>query len=268
MPSPLVQRGAGENIPPRWVHAKVYRLWSKSGGDLLLVGSVNLTGAAHSHGGAGNLEAAFLIDITDMGYPRRWWLSPCEHEPSRFAEKAPAEEDGLDIAPIGLSIRYDWGTQTLSYFLADNAKEGFSVLETSGRPLFRIDSPQGNKWVKCSADASEQVQRTLTSSSFLLIDHPKGRWRLLVREENMAHRPSLLTQLTPEEILEYWALLTPEQRAAFIELHLSGEAYLEGIPVIRHSALKGRNTLFDRFAGIYHSFGCLQKHIETAIDEV
>jgi hypothetical protein len=86
-----------------------------------------------------------------------------------------------------------------------------------------------------------------------------------VREENMGHRPSLLLQLSPEEILEYWALLTAEQRAAFVELRVSGA--LDGLPVGRQERLTSRDTLFDRFAGIFHAFGCLRGHVEDAIDE-
>ena len=40
--------------------------------------------------------------------------------------------------------------------------------------------------------------------------------RVLVQELNMAGKPSLLMDLTSSEILEYWALLTPDQRAAFV----------------------------------------------------
>src|SRR5262249_27979034 len=56
LPPEIMSRGrgkAGEKLPPRWVHAKVYRFWSRSNGDVLLIGSINLTSSAHSHGGAG-----------------------------------------------------------------------------------------------------------------------------------------------------------------------------------------------------------------------
>ncbi len=81
----------------------------------------------------------------------------------------------------------------------------------------------------------------------------------------MGYRPSLWTELTPEEILEYWSLLTAAQRAAFLE-RLTGDS-LEGLPTAIKDPLKSHDTLFDRYAGIYHAFGCLSRHIETALDE-
>ena len=270
MPSEIVHRGRTQftdKLPPRRVHAKVYRLWSRQGPDLLLVGSVNLTSSAHSHGNAGNLEAAFLVDVTDKGYPRRWWLEPVEIEPKSFTEKAPAEEEGLEEVPIDLTFRYDWSSSELSYRLMADKRDSFDVSETSGRFLFRIDSARTGDWVTCPDDAAKRVQEVLTSTSFLLVTHGKGQWRVLVQEENMGHRPSLLTQLTPEEILEYWALLTPEQRATFIEDRLGAEVSLEGIPLKKDGRLISNKTLFDRFAGIYHAFGCLRRHVEDAISE-
>ena len=81
----------------------------------------------------------------------------------------------------------------------------------------------------------------------------------------MGHRPSLLTQLTPEEILEYWSLLTPHQRTQFLETHVLDQ--VEGLPVARVEQLDARNTLFDRFAGIYHAFACLERAVDTAIED-
>ncbi len=81
----------------------------------------------------------------------------------------------------------------------------------------------------------------------------------------MGHRPSLLMQLTPEEILEYWSLLTPHQRAQFIEARILDQ--LEGISVAPVDGLHLRKTLFDRFAGIYHAFGCLERAVDTALED-
>ena len=56
----LLKSGAAESAAPRRVHAKVYRFFSQSPRyEALFVGSVNLTGAAHSEGG--NFETAFLV---------------------------------------------------------------------------------------------------------------------------------------------------------------------------------------------------------------
>ena len=268
LPGEILARGRterAERLPDRRVHAKVYRFWRKDGRDLLLVGSTNLTHAAHSHAKAGNLEASFLVDVTDAGYARRWWLHPLEGEASRFLEKAPDERDGLEECPLQLTVRYDWATRELHYRLESDADEGFEIADTSGQVLFEIRKPESGRWTSCGTEAARKVEALLPSSSFLLIRHAGGSWRVLVREENMGYRPSLLTQLTPEEILEYWALLTPAQRAAFIESRV--EAELDGIQTAKRDPLVSHDTIFDRFAGIYHAFGCLRTHVEQALDE-
>jgi hypothetical protein len=129
--------------------------------------------------------------------------------------------------------------------------------------LFPVPRPRTGGWTNFPGETASQVADLLRSSSFLLLRHARGDWRVLVREENMGHRPSLLLELTPEEILEYWALLTPEQRASFLEVHVGGAH--EGLPVKGRERLIARDTLFDRFAGIYHAFGCLRRHVEEAI---
>ena len=270
LPSDVTGRGkSGEaqGVQPRHVHAKVYRLWRKGGPDLLVVGSPNLSTPGHSRATAGNLEAAFLVDVTDAGYPQRWWLEPVDQAPERFTGTTPAEEDGLEGVGLNLSLQYDWGKNELSYRLLDEDEgvERFEVNQPAGPHLFSVDRPRPGRWVACPANAAAQVRKLLASTSFLHITHQGRSWRILVREEGMAYRPSLWTELTPEEILEYWSLLTAAQRAAFIE-RLTQDS-LEGLPPAIRDPLRSKDTLFDRYAGIYHAFGCLSRHVETAFEE-
>ncbi|MCP5150369.1 MAG: phospholipase D family protein [Chromatiales bacterium] len=259
-------RGAGgEHLAPRRVHAKVYRLWRRDGGDLLVVGSVNLTASAHSHGAAGNLEAAFVVDASDQGWPRRWWLGRLDADPDGFAEESPAEDDGLDVAPVDVTFRFDWAAESLAVRVGASLGDALRIETIAGLELFRLDPPP-DTWEPCPEAAAIAVRENLRSSSFLVVRHGQSVWRVLVREENMAHRPSLLADLTAEEILEYWSLLTAEQRAAFLERHASLGLDLEGIP-LAETAADGRQTLFDRFAGLYHAFGALRRHVATALVE-
>ena len=269
LPSYVVQRSSKETGTehfPRRVHAKVYRFWQRNGRDLLVVGSVNLTASGHSHGGAGNLEAAFFIDVSDAGYPRRWWLTKLENDSNRFADSNADENEGLESIPIDLSLKYDWGTATASYRLSRD-RGGFELAETTGATIVTINHPRSERWVALSEKDSARVAEILRSTSFLLVRHDKGEWRVLVREENMGYRPSMLAELTPEEILEYWSLLSPEQRANFLELRGEWEETLEGLHLRKSKRLDSRGTLFDRFAGIYHAFGCLKQYIDTAVEE-
>ena len=258
----------GERLAPRSVHAKVYRLWRRGGRDIVIVGSVNCTRPAHSHGGAGNLEAAFLVDVTDLKLPRRWWLSPVEPDDvHRFAETAPGEDDGLDAPPFGVSMRYDWGESELAVRLEREMELPIEVTDISGRHLLSIERADVEQWSCCDDSAADAVRASLKSSSFVLIRRNNTHWRVLVREEGMAHRPSILSELGPDEILEYWSLLSAEERAAFIERHAAFGEEIEGIPITATGeALGSGDTLFDRFAGVFHAFGCLRRNIEEALD--
>ena len=260
-------RAATKDASPRFVHAKSYRLWSKSGKQVVLVGSVNLTSAAHSRVGAGNLEASFLVDISDAGVPLRWWMEPLEQEPTEFVTKDPSEAEECEEVFVDISIRYDWATEKLAYRIKDNVNAALTVADPSGRQLFVIDRPVSEQWVACESTAAEQVRELLRSTSFLQIQHPKGFWRVLVREEGMSHRPSLLTTLTPEEILLYWSLLSDSQREAFITERVGAvDAQLEGIAVHSHRYFSS-NTIFDRFAGIFHAFEQLYQSITNSIEQ-
>jgi hypothetical protein len=109
------------------------------------------------------------------------------------------------------------------------------------------------------------VKELLKSTSFLLLKHAKGEWRVLVREEGMSHRPSLIAALTPEEILLYWSLLSPAQKEAFIEEKLAAEADLEKLRVGTGHRYDTHGTVFDRFAGVYHAFEQLFHHVQDSI---
>lgn len=260
---------SGERLAPRRVHAKVYRLWRQDGGDVVIVGSVNCTSPAHRHGGAGNLEAAFLIDISGLNLPRRWWLRPLEQDDAyRFSETAPDEGDGLDVQAFGVSMRYHWGDETLAVRLEREIALPIDVTDISGRHLFSIRKGNVEEWTACDKKSADAVRESLASSSFVVLRRDDTHWRVLVREEGMAHRPSILSELSPDEILEYWSLLTVEERAEFIQLHAALDEDLEGIPASGPSDTLGNgNTLFDRFAGVFHAFGCLRQNIEVALVE-
>lgn len=269
-PQQLVRRGrdkTSDKLPDRGVHAKLYRLWNSDGRDLLIVGSVNLTSAAHSNWQAGNLEAAFLVDVSSQRPRRGWWLKPLdvESEPTQFVEQSPSETEETDSVPIALSLRFDWANERLAYRLA-SGKRGFQIQETSGAPLADVGAPTPGDWIELSAPIGQKMAEILRSTSFLRVVHPAGSWRVLVREESMGHRPSLLMALTPEEILEYWALLSPEQRAVFLETRLGVETEHQGLAVTRREALHSHSTLFDRFAGIFHAFGCLERYLQEAVE--
>eukprot|EP01047_Picozoa_sp_COSAG01_P028051 COSAG01_NODE_1872_length_9006_cov_523.219153_4_plen_685_part_00 len=252
---------------PRFVHAKIYRLWQKSGKQIIIVGSLNMTSPAHSRLKAGNLEASFLVDVSDAGYPRRWWLRPIESEPDEFEENNPEVDSECDSVFLDLAFRFDWSERVFSYYLVEEAAQ-FKVCEGNGVEVVDVAKPITNKWVKLSVDISEQVEKLLASTSFVTIKHAKGEWRAMVREEGLSHRPSLMSQLSPEEILEYWSLLSDAQKEAFITEKLAAEGTLDlqGLSV-KTQRYQSQNTLFDQFSGIYHAFERLVKHVSECIEK-
>ena len=262
------QSGTSESLLPRRVHAKVYRFWNRDGDDIVITGSVNLTSSAHSHSGSGNLEAAFLVDVSSVRSKGQWWLKRHDGETyESFSDDVPQEEDGLDIAYLDVSLRFDWVTHKLEYRLGGKNADPFSFMVISGKTLFSIEKPSLNKWVSCSRQAAKLIESHLENSSFAVVHHKKGSWRLLIQEDNMPVKPSLLNQLSPEEILEYWSLFTADQKAMFLERVLNEGIEVDGLPLRVTKKLADQNTLFDRFAGIYHAFGSLKKAISSALDE-
>jgi hypothetical protein len=75
--------------------------------------------------------------------------------------------------------------------------------------------------------------------------------------------------LSAADILRYWSLLTPEQRAGFIEAHgpeLSPSEQGADL-VAKYRREVAADTLFDRFAGFFHGFGCLERAVTEALEE-
>jgi len=237
----------------------------RGGLNITLAGSVNLTSAGHSHSNAGNFESAFLYDITTDGFANRWWLEPLEKPPKTFDEKQSEETDKSQNVPLDISFRYNWAEDKLEYRIEGTARGAVTVCESSGICLFEINSLKLENWIDCGKEAAEKIKRLLASTSFLEIHHRMGKWRVLIREEGMNHRPSLLISLSPEEILMYWSLLSPAQQEYFLAEKLAGEAILQGLFAGKSNRYIINDTVFDRFSGVYHAFEQLINHVNNAI---
>lgn len=249
---------------PRRVHAKVYRLWRQGEQDVAIVGSVNATAAAHSHGAAGNLEAAFLVDCTDR-LRQRWWLEPLDKPPRTFSSRVAEASAVTDESFADVSFRFRWDTVELHARSESGTSEPLAVAQPGGVVLFQLPKMTWGKWVPLGRDAAERVQELLRSTSYLEVRGPKGAWRVLVREEGMVYRPSVVTTWTPEEILMYWSLLSPAQRERFMIERLTAGASEEGLDQSVKQRFEAGNTVFDRFAGVYHAFERFHQHIREAL---
>lgn len=261
LPSDLLRRSNADT--DRSVHAKIYRLWNKSSGQQVLIsGSVNLTTPAHSHSESGNFEASFLVGVEKSDYPLRWWLKPLDWKPEEFADDLESVDDERQNVFVDVSVRFDWVKHEASYRVNAVKTEAFKICQNNGDLLHEVKQPVCGEWELLPQFVAEQIEEMLKVTSFATIKHAKGQWRVLVREESMAQKPSMLSELTPEEILMYWSLLSDAQRAAFIEERVisGGGGDFEGLST-RSFRYLANNTLFDRFSGIFHAFGRLSNHV-------
>ena len=265
LPNERVRSGRSDHARERVVHAKVYRFFQvQPKREILFVGSANLTGPAHRSGG--NLETGFLVELDP---PRRpdWWLATDTSKPKEY--KPTFEDEG--VASSGgtrLSVRFWWNKAMAEAFWDDASSSPELTVSAQGVDLFKVRDLSARIWESLSADASAELGRVLRSTSLLtVVGDGRQPGVLLVQEEGMSHRPSLLLDLSPAEILRYWSLLTTAQRSAFLEAHAGELPELgEGAALVaRYSPVAQGDTFFDRFAGIFLAFGCLERAVRAAL---
>lgn len=266
LPGEVTRGGKAENAKRRFVHAKVYRFFSASPKrEFLFVGSVNLTSPAHRHGG--NLETGFLVELEP---PRRpdWWMQPDGSKPSVYEARV-EDEGAVSTSGSRLSLRYSWDSKRAEAFWDDAAPSGVLSVQWSAGALFDVGPLNSRLWALLSSDAAAALEQVLRSTSILSVNGDRADTVfLLVQEEGMKSKPSLLFDLSPSEILRYWSLLTTEQRAAFLEAHAPEAAIgdADGDLVSRYARHADVETFFDRFAGIFISFGNLERHIRESLE--
>jgi hypothetical protein len=267
LPKDLLRMGAGAAVKERVVHAKVYRFFEprRGGRQVLYIGSRNLTQPGCGPAGKGNREAGFLVEATSTARPD-WWLSgeapPCTVFAPRSETEGTASEGGTL-----LSIRYWWDSERAEASWAGRETSPRLRLEHAGVTVVEVDDVAPGQWTPLDADAGLRLKQALVSTSLLQVHgEGTGPGYLLVQEEGMSHKPPLLFELSAADILQYWSLLTQEQRAAFIEAHVPVAG--DDDPLIsRGTTLPTASTLFDRFAGVFHAFECLRERVREALEQ-
>jgi len=270
LPQDLLSMGSGSESSgaSRFVHAKVYRFWNQQS-EVLFIGSVNLTSSAHSPGNAGNFETGVLVESEASGQ-RTWWLKPLDDNvPTQFhPERVEDLEPGTSVCE--LSFRFDWSSEVFQYYWESRSgtmpsRVAFSM---QGVAIGEINRIRIDEWISLPDACAQHVKRQLASTSFVEVSADGNEpFRILVREEQMQCKPSIYLTLTPEEILHYWSLLSPEQRELLLItkiLSLSSSAQVAD-QIGTSLPLKAQATLFDRFAGIFHAFGRLEAHLHEAL---
>ncbi len=266
LPQDLLRSGKSEDARQRLVHAKVYRFFTpQPKREILFVGSVNLTSPAHQAGG--NLETGFLVELSPARRPD-WWLIADSSRPKNY-ELRREDEGTATSGGTKLSLRFWWNTTTAHVYWDDGSSSPALSVSAQGVEMFKLDALPPREWRPLQAELCRELRRVLRSTSILTVTgEGKEPGLLLVQEEGMSHRPSLLLDLSPSEILRYWSLLTVAQRAAFLEARAPVLALIgEGAQLPPVTPLAHEETFFDRFAGIFLAFGCLERSVCLALRE-
>lgn len=264
LPEDLLRLGASSDAGKRTVHAKVYRFFTQSPKrEFLFVGSANLTRAAHGRGG--NVETGFFVELTPSRRPESW-LVPDRSVAVEFRPRSENEGNATD-GGTPLMLRFQWDTKRAEAYW--NAPEESPALRLTahGLDLWSPDRLASREWVDLPKDAAGRLETVLAETSFVDVYEGERKALLLVEEDGMSHKPSILHRLSAAEILKFWSLLTAEQRAAFIEARASELIALPGAdPILRQARIVADgDTVFDRFAGFFHAFASMERAVLDAI---
>jgi hypothetical protein len=266
LPKDFMKLGRAEDAGERYVHAKVYRFFTlKPARERIFLGSVNLTHSAHQKGG--NFESAVLVD-TDVAHRPDWWLDLVEREPREFRHEG-SSEDTATGSGSPLSLRYWWSTGRAEAFWDRREPSPRLRLEAQGVLLGELPELPPRVWRDLPPELVTSLAHALETTSFVSVaGHGREPALVLVLEEEMSHKRSLLMTLSAADILEYWALLSPEQRTAFLESRAPEVALLgPGADLVaRPACLERHDTMFDRFAGYFHAFGCLERAVRKQLE--
>lgn len=275
LPNDVIRTAPREkNSDERYVHSKVYRFFSPSSGEeFLLIGSVNLTNAAHSESNKGNIESAIFIDRSgSTKRPESWLGSEVSSQPKRFQIELPPEEEAKGLRCFHITIRFDWNTKQLQYYCqaGTDAPSAFDLL-SGGVAVAAVDPVSFDSWTKFPQSISDEFRERLLSTAFAKVRVGNEVELILIEEENMEMKPDLLRTLTASEILHYWALLKGDQKNDFIAARLRAllkEKLAEGFEGSDLTPFEYEHrSMFDKFAGIFHAFGCLADHLSRALGE-
>ncbi len=271
LPTELTALGKDSKAGSRFVHAKVYRFWSRrTRREILLVGSPNLTRPGHG-GKSQNREAAILVEV-ECRVPPRSWLTPLDQPPPAFEPVSEAEE-GAKEGGFPLSLVFDWEKETLTarWLARKQTPPDRLCLIMQGNHVGDVVSLQRDDPMVLPPEMAQQVADELKLTSFAKVLDPgsDSEGDILIQEEGLHRKPYMVVELTAEEILRYWALLTVEQRAAFLEQRtlLRGDLSADALDITtRTRGWVQDNNIFAEMAGIFHAFRLMEQSVEKDIE--
>lgn len=249
----------------RTLHAKVYRFFDRdSRYEALFVGSVNLTSPAFK---PGNFESGFFVEVPTRKRPD-WWLA-ASSKPAAFKHRG--EDEGLaQGAGWRLTLRYNWQQESADAFWDSSTAAPALTLRAHGVEIGRIERLAPREWTPLAKALADALSRELKASSFITvrIDGQEDT-EILVEEERMTHKPSLMATLSADDIIRYWSFLTHEQKQEFLEEH-AAELVNDPELALWIAETRGRDaadSFFSTFTEIYISFGNLRTTVASALEQ-
>jgi hypothetical protein len=130
-----------------------------------------------------------------------------------------------------------------------------------------IEPLHSRQWTVIDADIAARLREHLLSSSFVAVAvHGEPEATILVDEEGAVDKPSLLSTLSPEDILQFWSLLTDAQKQEFFETHIGELGDHELTLWMRDiKAPMTQQGFFGTFAHVFVSFGNLERAVRRAL---
>jgi hypothetical protein len=268
LPKATLQKGRTDKAGERVVHAKVYRFFHPHRRyEAIVVGSVNLTSAAHRRGG--NVESAFVIE-TALSQVPDWWMSRTEgKKPTAFQEAGEGEDVSTTSPAVWLTLTYYWDQQRAEVQWRNNTASPEFELFSAGVSRLKVGAlAAGEKRVLGEAEAKSIREGLDTTALFIARVGGSEDGPLLVREEGMAMKPSILLTLSVADILRYWSALTREQRLAILENAAFRDPAIAGAlsVAIKESRSERRDSFFDNFAQIFQAFENVEHDVRRALE--
>jgi hypothetical protein len=263
LPQDLLKLGKDANAKPRGVHAKVYRFHRKKDRyEALVVGSHNLTVAAHGRGG--NVEASFLVE-RELDGPIEWWLTTDAKRPPSFtAEVVDDERPAEGFVPLQLA--YDWSTGIAKARWHGAGASPRVRIEANGHTIITLSPQPPDEWVPAGAEDAKRLEDILVSTTILdAVTEDGTRAPVLVQEYGMSRKPSLVATWSIADVLEYWSRLTAEQRAAFLAARIGNVPEGVAEKLDAQARLARTESFFTSAAGIFHGFEMLRKQVVASV---
>jgi hypothetical protein len=142
------------------------------------------------------------------------------------------------------------------------------VLRGSGVTLGEIDALEPRQWTNSDASFALTLKQHLLSSSFVTVtSEGEADAVILVDEDGAVEKPSLLSMLSPEDILRFCRCSLMPRNWNSLRAMLASSASRTRSVDERRGSPAAPDGIFATFAHIFLSFGNLERAVRRAIAE-